>query len=442
MDSQTVAGPPSESEKKSDELSLRTVVVTPTNTELDFPEGGWEAWTVVFGGFMAFIASFGVMNTYGVFQDYYSSTLLTKSSSSTISLIGAIQIYLLYGAGPIVGRIYDAYGTSVIIPVGSFLTVFSLMMVSLAQENQPYQLFLSQGILFGIGIAAIFNPAMAVVGHWFRRRRAYAMGIVASGSSVGGVFFPIMLQRLIPTIGFPWAVRAMAFVCLFCLVVACFTIRTRLPGSRRITLRGLIDFDGFRDKKYVFAAAGAFLIFYALFIPYFYIEIYADMQGVPHNLAIYLLPIINATGIPSRIIPGILADRFGCLNVLVPSSIITSIFVLALWLPARNSGEIIAFAALYGLFTGGVVSLLPAYIYKISPLEKYGARLGSLYMVVGIATLVGTPTAGAFVHVVNNKHFNGLIIFCGVFIAVGGAILGLTGAFTKEERASAHVGEP
>ncbi|KAL6306977.1 hypothetical protein BKA93DRAFT_728656, partial [Sparassis latifolia] len=104
----------------------------------EFPEGRWEAWTVVFGGFMVFVASFGVMNTYGVFQDYYSSTLLTKSSSSTISLIGAIQIYLLYRAGPVVDRIYNAYGTTVIIAVGSFQTVFSLMMVSLAQENQPY----------------------------------------------------------------------------------------------------------------------------------------------------------------------------------------------------------------------------------------------------------------------------------------------------------------
>lgn len=52
-------------------------------------------------------------------------------------------------------------------------------------------------------------------------------------------------------------------------------------------------------------------IFYAFWNPYFYIEIYADYQNVRHGLAIYLLPIINAFGLPSRIIPGILADRFG-----------------------------------------------------------------------------------------------------------------------------------
>ena len=49
----------------------------------------------------------------GVFQDYYQTTLLSHSSSSTIALVGAIQLFFLYGGGPIIGRIYDAYGTSV-----------------------------------------------------------------------------------------------------------------------------------------------------------------------------------------------------------------------------------------------------------------------------------------------------------------------------------------
>ncbi|KAI0943342.1 hypothetical protein AcW1_002526 [Taiwanofungus camphoratus] len=279
--------------------------------ESEFPEGGRKAWSVVFGSFLAFIASFGMVNAYGVFQDYYSTTLIPKSSSSTISLIGAIQLFFLYGAGPIVGKVYDAYGTSILIPLGSFLTVFSLMMVSLAQHDQPYQLFLAHGLLFGMGIACLFNPALAVIGHWFKRKRAYAIGIVASGSSVGGVFFPIMLQRLIASVGFPWAVRAAAFICLGCLTGSCLLIRTRLPPSRNLSLRGLIDLDGFRDWKYVLAGIGAFLIFYAFWNPYFYIEIYADYQNVRHGLAIYLLPIINAFGLPSRIIPGILADRFG-----------------------------------------------------------------------------------------------------------------------------------
>ena len=41
----------------------------------------------------------------------------------------------------------------VLIPLGSALCVLAMMMVSLAQKDHAYQLFLSQGVLFGFGLA-------------------------------------------------------------------------------------------------------------------------------------------------------------------------------------------------------------------------------------------------------------------------------------------------
>ena len=51
--------------------------------------------------------------------------------------------------------------------------------------------------------------------------------------------------------------------------------------------------------------------FYALFIPFFYIQEYAEFNGISNSTSPYLLAIINGCGIPARIIPGILGDRFG-----------------------------------------------------------------------------------------------------------------------------------
>ncbi len=48
---------------------------------------------------------------------------------------------------------------------------------------------------------------------------------------------------------------------------------------------------------------------------------------------------------------------------------------------------------------------------------------GSVYLVVSVATLVGTPTGGALLKVVDQKHFNGLIIFSGVLTLAGTIIL-------------------
>ena len=54
-----------------------------------------------------------------------------------------------------------------------------------------------------------------------------------------------------------------------------------------------------------------------------------------------------------------------------------------------------------------------------------------MYFLVGIANLVGTPTAGAFLTTTYVAGFNGLIVFTGVLLAVGSLILGVVGIITK-----------
>ena len=146
-----------------------------------------------------------------------------------------------------------------LIPLGSVVCVFAMMMMSLTQPDHAYQLFLSQGVLFGIGIALMFNPSVAVMSHWFRRNRASAIGIVLSGGAVGGVVFPILLQRLIPVIGFAWATRVFGFLIMVCFIIACLTIRTRLPLTGHISWRTAVDLGGFKDIRYILATVAGFL---------------------------------------------------------------------------------------------------------------------------------------------------------------------------------------
>ncbi|KAL0953928.1 hypothetical protein HGRIS_005093 [Hohenbuehelia grisea] len=389
----------------------------------EFPEGGIRAWLVVLGSFLCLFSTFGIVNAFGVFQEYYSSTLLPSSPPSVIALIGAIQLFLLYGLGPVVGRVFDAFGTKVLVPLGSFITVISIMMTSLCQKDQPYQFFLTQGILFGIGNAMLFTPALAIVSHWFHRRRAFAIGIAASGSSLGGVVYPIMLKSLISKLGFAWAVRICGFLTLACLVISCIIMRPRFPPLGTMSIASAVDFGGFRDVRYSLTAVSAFLLFYALFIPYFYIEDYAKYYDVSPVVTRYLLAILNACGVPARIIPGIAADKLGPLNILVPSTFISALLILAVWLPSRGAASILSFGALYGLFSGSFLALLPAYIAAISPRAHYGARLGMIYLIVAIANLIGTPSAGAFIKTINAEHFRNLIIFTGLLVTCGGLTL-------------------
>jgi MFS family permease len=99
----------------------------------------------------------------------------------------------------------------------------------------------------------------------------------------------------------------------------------------------------------------------------------------------------------------------------------SGIIVLALWLPSRGNIPIILFGALYGFSSGAFVSLAPSLIAQISDIRDIGVRTGTLFAIVSVAGLTGSPIAGALV-AKDGGDFTGLQIFCGVVICTGAVL--------------------
>lgn len=138
------------------------------------------------------------------------------------------------------------------------------------------------------------------------------------------------------------------------------------------------------------------------------------------NLASYLIPILNASSIFGRILPGILADRIGRFNVMIFTTGFSAVIVFALWLPASGNIPIIFFCVLYGFSSGAFVSLGPACIAQISPIREMGVRTGSFFLCVALGGLTGNPIGGALI-AQNDGGFLYLQIFCGMTM-VGGTV--------------------
>jgi MFS family permease len=188
-----------------------------------------------------------------VFQTYYVTAL--SRPPSDISWIGSIQIFLLFFIGTVSGRITDAGYFRLVLLLGSIFQIIGIF--TAAQSTTYWQVFLSQGICMGIGNGFLFCPTMAVLSTYFDKKRAFAIGLAASGAATGGLVFPSMARELLPMAGFAWTMRAIGFIQVASYVVANMFLRPRIPPRQT---GAWVEWAAFRELEYTFYAAGSFLV--------------------------------------------------------------------------------------------------------------------------------------------------------------------------------------
>jgi MFS family permease len=366
-----------------DGLSHR-VPISRVTTDTDgntYPEGGLEAWLVVLGAFLGLFASLGLVNTIGSFHAYLENNQLKDYSSGSVSWIFGIYAFLTFFGGVQVGPIFDAKGPRLLVLIGSVLVM--IMVVTMGFCTQYWHFVLSIGVAGGIGTSMIFTPAVSSIGHYFNERRGVATGLAATGGSVGGVVFPLILESLFPKIGWGWATRVIALICLVLLIGACLLVNSRLPKKPASKENVLPDFRIFRDLKLTLTTAGIFFIEWGLFIPISYISSYALAHGTEDTLSYQMLAFLNVGSVLGRAIPGFFADHVGRFNTLIVTVALCLVCNACLWLPAGdNMPVLIAYCVIFGFASGSNISLTPVCISQLCKIENYGRYYATSYTIV------------------------------------------------------------
>ncbi|CCX11695.1 putative MFS monocarboxylate transporter [Pyronema domesticum] len=384
------------------------------------PDGGLRAWLQVAGTHMTIFSTWGFINSFGIFQAYYVEAL--QLPPSTISWIGSIQIFLLFLLGSVTGRALDGGFFFSVYRTGSFFVILGIFLTSLGTKY--WHIFLSQGLLCGIGSGMIFCPSIALCSTYFQKRRSLAIGIGASGSATGGIIIPLIVQLLLPRVGFPWTMRVLGFVCLFLLTISNIVMKPRLKPRK---VGSLIELAAFKEATYTLFALGMFLNFMGLYFAFFYVSAYAKQKiGLSQSDAFTTLIVMNAVGLPGRVVPNYLADRVtGPLNLLIPCAIMVGVLFLC-WIAVFSHATLIIWAAFYGIFAAGIQSLFPATLSSLTTdLTKSGTRLGMVFSIVSFACLTGTPIGGAIIQSQMGEYWGGQI-FAGCCVLTGGSVLAVS----------------
>lgn len=289
-------------------------------------------------------------------------------------------------------------------------------MTSLCKEY--YQFMLAQGVLVGISTGLVQFPVMAAVSQFFDKKRAAALGLAVAGSSIGGVIFPIALSKMLngSNLGFGWSMRIIAFVMVPMMAIACITVKARLPPRTTAFFMP----GAFKNKLFVLLNLAFFFQMLGLFTPLFYIPSYAVSRGMNATLASYLIAITNAASTFGRIIPGIMADRFGRINAFGFGGLSCGIIICFMNM-AESNAALIVFAAIFGFWSGTIISGGSAALTTVpkNP-QEFGTILGMGLALAGTSVLVGPPVSGAM-----ESQYGGFFpssVFSGVMTIVGGLV--------------------
>lgn len=368
----------------------------PPSLSDEFPEGGLAAWTTVFGSFLVQFCGFGYATSFGVYQDFYTQHYLTKQTSSAISWIGSLNMFLVTSIGLVSGSLYDRGYFYHLMIVGSLLQSFSLFMLSLSKPDQYYQIFLAQGLGSGIAAGLMFVPSTAIVAHYFRRKRTLVLTFVASGSSLGATIHPIMLNNLLNgPVGFSYGVRASAGLISALLLIACLCMRTRLdppttPVNYIAAARKCI-----RDIPFILMIAGGFLFQIGFYYPMFFFQLDSIKHGISVTFSFYSLVILNASNSVGRVTSGFIAAFTGVPNLAILSTVSCGILNLGL-IGLSNLASATVLGVIYGYFAGIYIGIWVPLMADLTPdLSQLGARMGICFCMSGFGSLIGTPISGA-----------------------------------------------
>ena len=270
---------------------------------------------------------------------------------------------------------------------------------------------LTFGVLCGASTSLIFSPSVAAIGHWFKERRGLAVGVGTTGGALGGIFWPLVMQYLIPQIGWAWTMRTLGFIYALLLSIGSFLCRTRLQPDHGASAKP--DFTILSNIPYAFTVLGIYLLEWALFVPITYISSYALYEGFSVDFSYQCLIILNIGSVLGRWLPGFYADKIGAFNTMILTTTLCVVTVLGIWLPAGHTmGGLIAFNLLFGFASGSNISLSPVCIGKLCRTENLGRYYSTCYTIVSVGCLTGVPIVGEIIQS-NGGQYWGLITFTG-----------------------------
>ena len=117
-----------------------------------------------------------------------------------VAFIGGLTIGQTLLVGSLVSTSSAKLGTRYILAIGTAVQAGALVAASFS--HQLWQMYLTEGVLFGWGSGMLCLGASPVIPQWFTRRRGFANAIALAGSGAGGLVYSLATEVIFMSLAF------------------------------------------------------------------------------------------------------------------------------------------------------------------------------------------------------------------------------------------------
>ncbi|XP_078718099.1 monocarboxylate transporter 7-like isoform X3 [Lampetra fluviatilis] len=140
------------------------------------PDGGW-GWAVAAAFFVVEALSYGTIKAFAVF---FNDLLAEFSATpSAVSWVMSICVFTMTFTGPVSTVLSNRFGSRPVVMLGGLLSCAGFVGASFARSITD--MYISIGLVSGLGFCLSFVPTVTALSLYFERRRALVMAVASTG---------------------------------------------------------------------------------------------------------------------------------------------------------------------------------------------------------------------------------------------------------------------
>jgi MFS family permease len=384
-----------------------------------------QAWVVIASLFLSlFFVMGGSAFTVGLFFPPLLQTF--HWSHGRLSFMYTAFGLAMGLASPVTGWLIDRTGVKAVMATGAVMVGAGYIAASQAHSFGP---LIAAFLVIGAGVGcSTLVPAAVVAARWFSERRALALGVSITGTSIGGMVMPLVIEHLIASHGWRYAFAAISGPVLT-VALPLILLGVRLPPQEQTvaenvepgsTLAGLDLGPALRTLTFWMLALMQVFASIGLAGTYYHIVPFLVAAGYNAHQAALVLSLQAGIMTIGFLVMGYLSDRFSVRVVLPGALLIEGLGVVSL-LGARNPHfalfSIGLFLAAFGITAGATSSLVPIILAESLGLKRLGTLTGLINLCATVGGAAGPILVGAIFDF--SGSYGPAFQVCGLLLALG-----------------------